>query len=136
MIPQNRSVKIVVILKNMTPKTKRNFIRHLESNTSGVVHAGLHYSSDGGDDMASSMLSSHIGALVRQHVPFEYGADDARASVDDGGETMEERRRTDVDDGGAATLERRRASEDYAGAAKEPSRTTRTEDETNGTRNV
>ncbi|KAB1212440.1 hypothetical protein CJ030_MR5G003794 [Morella rubra] len=25
----------------------------------------------GGDDKASSMLSSHIGALVRQHVPFE-----------------------------------------------------------------
>ncbi|KAB1203293.1 hypothetical protein CJ030_MR8G003106 [Morella rubra] len=29
------------------------------------------YGRMGGDDKASSMLSSHIGALVRQHVPFD-----------------------------------------------------------------
>ncbi|KAB1220036.1 hypothetical protein CJ030_MR3G001925 [Morella rubra] len=46
-----------------------------------------------------------------------YGADNARASADDGGATMEERRRVDADDGRAA---------------KDPSGTIRTEDTTNG----
>ncbi|KAB1220013.1 hypothetical protein CJ030_MR3G018317 [Morella rubra] len=65
-------------------------------------------------------------------VKVRYGADDARASTDDGGAATEERRRADADDGRAATKKRRRAPEDDGGAAKDPSGTTRTEDATNG----
>ncbi|KAB1215868.1 hypothetical protein CJ030_MR4G010975 [Morella rubra] len=65
-------------------------------------------------------------------VKVRYGADDARASADDGGAATEERRRADADDGRAATKKRRRAPEDDGGAAKDPSGTTRTEDATNG----
>ncbi|KAB1212954.1 hypothetical protein CJ030_MR5G001876 [Morella rubra] len=61
-----------------------------------------------------------------------YGADDVRASADDGGAATEERQRADADDGRAATKKRRRASEDDGGTAKDPSGTTRTEDATNG----
>ncbi|KAB1226384.1 hypothetical protein CJ030_MR1G015958 [Morella rubra] len=43
-------------------------IRHVRGSTRGIA---LLKARMGGDDMASSMLSSHIGALVRQHVPFE-----------------------------------------------------------------
>ncbi|KAB1207397.1 hypothetical protein CJ030_MR7G017420 [Morella rubra] len=93
MILRNHSVKIVVILKNMTPRTKDDVmpaggkrlrdvgIRHVRGSTRGIallkartggkltVH--IPDGRTGGDDKASSMLSSHIGALVRQHVPFD-----------------------------------------------------------------
>ncbi|KAB1212345.1 hypothetical protein CJ030_MR5G025113 [Morella rubra] len=68
----------------------------------------------------------------KMHEKILYGADDARASVDDGGAATEERRRADADDGRAAMKKRRRAPEDDGGAAKDPSGTTRTEDATNG----
>ncbi|KAB1220502.1 hypothetical protein CJ030_MR3G015755 [Morella rubra] len=63
---------------------------------------------------------------------LRYGADDARASTDDGGVATEERERADVDDGKIATKKRQRAPEDDGRAAKDPSGTTRMEDATNG----
>ncbi|KAB1223211.1 hypothetical protein CJ030_MR2G003168 [Morella rubra] len=164
----------------------------LKAYTRGKLTVHIPNGCTGGDDKASSMLSSHIGALVQQHVPFEtskwkevpderrsainkenraklkivhtsgarsfqrarallekmealqlqhesegksyteveifaevlgtkagyvrglgcsvrasgqavrYGADDARASANDGGATTEERRRADADDGRVA----------------------------------
>ncbi|KAB1212429.1 hypothetical protein CJ030_MR5G023971 [Morella rubra] len=135
MILRNRSVKIVVILKNMTPRTKDDVmpaggkrlrcdssvraesspgtlavsvlhlgietnyypltqpvctqsscastsgIKHVQGSTRGIALLKARTGGKltfhildgrtGGDDKASSMLSSHIGALVQQHVPFD-----------------------------------------------------------------
>ncbi|KAB1216232.1 hypothetical protein CJ030_MR4G023935 [Morella rubra] len=56
-------------------------IRQVRGSTRGIALLKAHIEGKlivhipdgriGGDDKASSMLSSHIGALVRQHVPFE-----------------------------------------------------------------
>ena len=56
-------------------------IKHVRDSTRGIAFLKVHTEGkltvhilDGrtsGDDKASSMLSSHIGALVRQHVPFD-----------------------------------------------------------------
>ncbi|KAB1223510.1 hypothetical protein CJ030_MR2G016878 [Morella rubra] len=43
----------------------------LKARTGGKLTVHIPDGRTGGDDKASSMLSSHIGALVRQHVPFE-----------------------------------------------------------------
>ncbi|KAB1225797.1 hypothetical protein CJ030_MR1G026809 [Morella rubra] len=43
----------------------------LKARTGGKLTVHIPDGHTGGDDKASSMLSSHIGALVRQHVPFE-----------------------------------------------------------------
>ncbi|KAB1219452.1 hypothetical protein CJ030_MR3G001065 [Morella rubra] len=74
------------------------------------------------------MKASYVRGLGRS---VRYGADDARASADDGG-AAKERLRADADDGRATMKKRRRAPEDDGGAAKDPSGTTRTEDTTNG----
>ncbi|KAB1202523.1 hypothetical protein CJ030_MR8G022038 [Morella rubra] len=97
MILPNCSVKIVVILNNMTLRTKddvgaestpgtlaasgpslRDCNELLSPTTTSLVGTQSSYASTSGirqgrgsDDNVLSMLSSHIGALVRQHVPFE-----------------------------------------------------------------
>ncbi|KAB1223304.1 hypothetical protein CJ030_MR2G024662 [Morella rubra] len=43
----------------------------LKARTGGKLTVHIPDGCTGGDDKASSMLSSHIGALVRQHVPFD-----------------------------------------------------------------
>ncbi|KAB1220137.1 hypothetical protein CJ030_MR3G006627 [Morella rubra] len=43
----------------------------LKARTGGKLTIHIPDRCTGGDDKASLMLSSHIGALVRQHVPFE-----------------------------------------------------------------
>ncbi|KAB1202811.1 hypothetical protein CJ030_MR8G024924 [Morella rubra] len=43
----------------------------LKASTGGKLTVHIPDGRTGGDDKASSMLSSHIDALVRQHVPFD-----------------------------------------------------------------
>ncbi|KAB1213387.1 hypothetical protein CJ030_MR5G003543 [Morella rubra] len=131
---ENRAkLKIVHTSGARSFQRMRALLKNPESDeiSAALLYKKTHTNKDGmwtSEDARENFVSCNI----RFNDAFVYGADDARASADDGGAAIEERRRADADDGRAATKKRRRAPEDDGGAAKDPSGTTRTEDATNG----
>ncbi|KAB1207155.1 hypothetical protein CJ030_MR7G011476 [Morella rubra] len=64
-----RSYALTSGIKHIQGSTRG--IALLKASTRGKLTGHISDGRTGGDDKASSMLSSHIGVLVRQHVPFE-----------------------------------------------------------------